>query len=171
MELLRNPTRSVRIGSVHIGAGHPIAVQSMTATPTQDVDATVALVNRLAEAGADVVRIAVDSKKENWTAWANHMWPSVYLIDIGTALALLFLAANLALRNRRESGLVHISWPEQLRLALNVAAMLPLAVILAGAASRGTWEPKLIALTFGLALGAQITDRWLFYEKLNERVL
>ena len=25
--------------------------------------------------------VAVDNKKENWTAWANHMWPSVYLID------------------------------------------------------------------------------------------
>lgn len=60
----RNPTRSVRIGSITIGAGHPIAVQSMTATPTQDIDATVALVNQLAAAGADVVRIAVDSRKD-----------------------------------------------------------------------------------------------------------
>ena len=64
MELRRNPTRSVRIGTVTIGAGHPIAVQSMTATPTQDIDATVALVNQLAAAGADVVRIAVDSRKD-----------------------------------------------------------------------------------------------------------
>ncbi|NOX56872.1 MAG: (E)-4-hydroxy-3-methylbut-2-enyl-diphosphate synthase [Planctomycetes bacterium] len=60
----RNPTRAVRIGTVTIGAGHPIAVQSMTATRTQDIDATVELVNRLAEAGADVVRIAVDSMKD-----------------------------------------------------------------------------------------------------------
>ena len=59
----RNPTRSVKIGSVKIGDGHPIAVQSMTATHTQDVDATVEQVNAIAEAGADVVRIAVDSKK------------------------------------------------------------------------------------------------------------
>jgi (E)-4-hydroxy-3-methylbut-2-enyl-diphosphate synthase len=54
----------VRIGSATIGGGHPIAVQSMTATPTQDIDATVALVNLLHQAGADVVRIAVDSKKD-----------------------------------------------------------------------------------------------------------
>lgn len=60
----RNPTRSVRIGSIHIGAGNPIAVQSMTATKTTDVDATVALVNDLHRAGADVVRIAVDSEKD-----------------------------------------------------------------------------------------------------------
>ncbi|MEX2172892.1 MAG: (E)-4-hydroxy-3-methylbut-2-enyl-diphosphate synthase [Pirellulaceae bacterium] len=60
----RNPTRSVRIGSIAIGNGAPIAVQSMTATHTQDIDATVGLVNLLAGAGADVVRIAVDSKKD-----------------------------------------------------------------------------------------------------------
>jgi (E)-4-hydroxy-3-methylbut-2-enyl-diphosphate synthase len=64
MEITRNPTRAVRIGSVTIGAGNPIAVQSMTATPTRDIDATVAQVNALAAAGADVVRIAVDSTVE-----------------------------------------------------------------------------------------------------------
>ncbi|HZL89890.1 MAG TPA: flavodoxin-dependent (E)-4-hydroxy-3-methylbut-2-enyl-diphosphate synthase, partial [Pirellulaceae bacterium] len=64
IEIHRNPTRSVRIGSVVIGAGHPIAVQSMTATHTQDIDATVEQVNALHAAGADVVRIAVDSKKD-----------------------------------------------------------------------------------------------------------
>lgn len=60
----RNPTRPVKIGSTTIGNGHPIAVQSMTATHTQDIDATVAQVNQLTEAGADVVRIAVDSKAD-----------------------------------------------------------------------------------------------------------
>lgn len=64
MSIQRNPTRSVKIGSITIGAGHPIAVQSMTATKTQDIEATVGLVNLLGEAGADVVRIAVDSKKD-----------------------------------------------------------------------------------------------------------
>ncbi len=64
MELPRNPTRSVRIGSVTIGAGHPIAVQSMTATPTRDVAATLAQVRDLAAAGADVIRIAVDSPRD-----------------------------------------------------------------------------------------------------------
>jgi (E)-4-hydroxy-3-methylbut-2-enyl-diphosphate synthase len=68
VEIRRNPTRPVRIGSVTIGAGQAIAVQSMTATSTQDVDATVALVNLMADGGpgvgADVVRIAVDSKAD-----------------------------------------------------------------------------------------------------------
>jgi (E)-4-hydroxy-3-methylbut-2-enyl-diphosphate synthase len=60
----RNPTRPVRIGKATIGAGHPIAVQSMTATPTQDIAATVGQVRDLEAAGADVVRIAVDSRKD-----------------------------------------------------------------------------------------------------------
>jgi (E)-4-hydroxy-3-methylbut-2-enyl-diphosphate synthase len=60
----RNKTRAVSIGSITIGDGNPIAVQSMTATKTQDVDATVALVQLMQDAGADVVRIAVDSKKD-----------------------------------------------------------------------------------------------------------
>jgi len=64
MSLPRNPTRPVKIGSVTIGGGQPIAVQSMTATKTQDVPATVAQINALLTAGADVVRIAVDSTKD-----------------------------------------------------------------------------------------------------------
>ena len=64
MKIERNPTRPVRIGTVTIGDGNPIAVQSMTATSTQDIDATVGQVNALHEAGADVVRVAVDSTKD-----------------------------------------------------------------------------------------------------------
>ncbi|MEC9003615.1 MAG: flavodoxin-dependent (E)-4-hydroxy-3-methylbut-2-enyl-diphosphate synthase, partial [Planctomycetota bacterium] len=60
----RNQTRAVAIGSTIIGDNHPIAVQSMTATATTDVSATVEQVNQLDAAGADVVRIAVDSKRD-----------------------------------------------------------------------------------------------------------
>ncbi len=64
MNIQRNPTRPVRIGTITIGDSHPIAVQSMTATKTRDIDATVALVHLLEGAGADIVRIAVDSSKD-----------------------------------------------------------------------------------------------------------
>jgi (E)-4-hydroxy-3-methylbut-2-enyl-diphosphate synthase len=60
----RNPTRPVRIGKIHIGDGHPIAVQSMAATRTQDIAATQEQVRLLEQAGADIIRIAVDSKKD-----------------------------------------------------------------------------------------------------------
>jgi len=64
VEITRNPTRAVRIGTITIGAGHPIAAQSMTATHTTDVEATIAQAEDLRRAGAGVVRIAVDSKKD-----------------------------------------------------------------------------------------------------------
>lgn len=60
----RPPTRPVRVGSITIGAGNPIAVQSMCATKTSDVEATVAQAGALAAAGAAIVRIAVDSRRE-----------------------------------------------------------------------------------------------------------
>jgi len=55
----RRMTRQVRVGDVLIGGSAPIAVQSMTNTPTTDIDATVAQTQRLTEAGADIVRISV----------------------------------------------------------------------------------------------------------------
>ena len=64
MQLPRNPTRAVRVGSVTLGGGHPIVVQSMCATKTTDVEATAARANALFEAGAGVVRIAVDSRRD-----------------------------------------------------------------------------------------------------------
>ncbi len=60
----RNPTRAVRVGSVTIGGGHPIVVQSMCATKTTDIEATVAQIDQLAAAGAGLVRIAVDNKHD-----------------------------------------------------------------------------------------------------------
>jgi (E)-4-hydroxy-3-methylbut-2-enyl-diphosphate synthase len=60
----RNQTRTVQIGTISVGGGHPIAVQSMCATHTTNIPATVEQVNDLYAAGADVVRIAVDSKKD-----------------------------------------------------------------------------------------------------------
>ncbi len=57
-------TREIRIGNIQIGGRHPIAVQSMTATRTQDVAATIRQVELLEAAGADVIRIAVDNPKD-----------------------------------------------------------------------------------------------------------
>jgi (E)-4-hydroxy-3-methylbut-2-enyl-diphosphate synthase len=56
---VRRLTRQVRVGGVPIGGGAPIAVQSMTCTQTPDVAATLGQIRALAEAGADIVRLAV----------------------------------------------------------------------------------------------------------------
>ncbi len=52
-------TREVQIGSVTIGGGHPVAIQSMTNTKTEDVAATVAQIQALTAAGCDIIRCAV----------------------------------------------------------------------------------------------------------------
>ena len=57
-------TREVRIGNVTVGGSNPIAVQSMAATRTQDIAATIRQVELLEIAGADVIRIAVDNPKD-----------------------------------------------------------------------------------------------------------
>lgn len=64
MSIPRRPTRAVKIGRIQVGAGAPIAVQSMCATKTRDIDATVAQIEQLKGGGADVIRIAVDNDKE-----------------------------------------------------------------------------------------------------------
>jgi (E)-4-hydroxy-3-methylbut-2-enyl-diphosphate synthase len=64
MERIKRTSRKIRIGGVEIGGGAPIVVQSMCATRTLDIDATVAQTHQLARAGAGVVRIAVDNDKE-----------------------------------------------------------------------------------------------------------
>ena len=55
----RKDTKSVDVGGVIVGAGNPIAVQSMTNTNTCDVLATVKQINDLQAAGADIVRVSV----------------------------------------------------------------------------------------------------------------
>eukprot|EP00752_Nemacystus_decipiens_P003746 g3451.t1 len=61
----RRPTRTVWAGKVPIGSEHRIARQTMTTTNTNDVDATVAQVIKCAEAGADLVRITVQGRRES----------------------------------------------------------------------------------------------------------
>jgi len=56
--------REIRIGNVKIGGSNPIAVQSMTATRTQDVAATIRQVELLEAVGADIIRIAIDNPKD-----------------------------------------------------------------------------------------------------------
>ena len=52
-------TRQVLAGGVAIGGGAPVSVQTMTNTDTRDVSATLAQIRRMAEAGADIVRVSV----------------------------------------------------------------------------------------------------------------
>ena len=57
--MFRDCTRKVQIGDRMIGGGNPILIQSMTNTKTEDVQATVSQINKLAAAGCDIIRCAV----------------------------------------------------------------------------------------------------------------
>ena len=59
----RKMTRRVIVGDVPVGGGEPIPVQSMTTTKTHDLDATMREVERLEEAGCQIIRITVPDKK------------------------------------------------------------------------------------------------------------
>jgi (E)-4-hydroxy-3-methylbut-2-enyl-diphosphate synthase len=58
----RKESRAVKIGSLIIGKGEPVRVQSMTTTKTSDVEATLLQINELADVGCEIVRVAVPDK-------------------------------------------------------------------------------------------------------------
>ena len=61
---IRRPSCEVKIGTTVIGGSTPIAVQSMTNTATADVEASVAQIKRIADAGAPIVRLTAQGKRE-----------------------------------------------------------------------------------------------------------
>ena len=60
----RRKTREIDLGGVRIGGNNPIVVQSMTSTKTRDVEKTLEQINRLHEAGCEVVRVAVPTEED-----------------------------------------------------------------------------------------------------------
>ena len=62
--IVRRKSRQIMVGDVPVGGDAPISVQSMTNTSTSDVAATVAQINSIQQAGADIVRVSVPSLEE-----------------------------------------------------------------------------------------------------------
>jgi (E)-4-hydroxy-3-methylbut-2-enyl-diphosphate synthase len=58
----RRASTAVRIGTVTVGGGHPVVVQSMTNTDTADVESTALQVRALAIAGSEIVRVTVNTE-------------------------------------------------------------------------------------------------------------
>ena len=128
MQIKRNPTRSVTIGSIRIGDRQPIAVQSMTATHTQNVTATVEQVHSLHAAGADVVRIAVDNQKDaEALAEIRHQTEANLSVDLQENYRLAELVAPHVDKVRYNPGhLYHHErekpWQDKVRYLADVAA-------------------------------------------------
>lgn len=66
---IRRKTRSIAVGQSRIGARAPIAIQSMTNTPTADALRTLDQVRSLERAGCDIVRISVPTEEAAYTVW------------------------------------------------------------------------------------------------------
>ena len=127
-ELPPRKTRAVRIGTIEIGAGQPIAVQSMTATKTTDIDATTRQINDLVESGADVVRVAVDSRKDaEALAEISRQTKANLSVDLQENYRLAELVAPFVAKLRYNPGhLYHHErskpWQEKVRYIAGVAA-------------------------------------------------
>lgn len=63
MPIKRRHTRVIHIGGVAIGGDNPVSIQSMTSTPTKDVNATLAQIGRLEEAGCEIVRLGIPDEE------------------------------------------------------------------------------------------------------------
>ena len=61
--IVRNKTKPIFVGDVGVGGDHPISIQSMTNTNTADVQATIAQIEDLQAAGADIVRVSVPDEE------------------------------------------------------------------------------------------------------------
>ena len=61
----RRQSKSIQVGSVKIGGGAPISVQTMTNTITSDVCSTLAQIDRVAKVGADIVRVSVPDEESS----------------------------------------------------------------------------------------------------------
>ncbi|AEI12587.1 MULTISPECIES: flavodoxin-dependent (E)-4-hydroxy-3-methylbut-2-enyl-diphosphate synthase [Cellulomonas] len=60
----RRPSRKIRVGKVEVGGDAPVSVQSMTTTPTTDINATLQQIAALTASGCDIVRVAVPSQDD-----------------------------------------------------------------------------------------------------------
>lgn len=120
-------TRTVKIGSIVIGGDHPVALQSMAASPTSDIDATVETVNRLAAAGAEIVRIAVDHDKDAAALAEIRKRTSANLsVDLQENYRLAEKAAPSVDKIRYNPGHLHhgetdVSWRDKVRYLAKVA--------------------------------------------------
>ena len=115
-------TRQISVGGVKIGGGAPVAVQSMTLTPTRDVEATTAQIAALASAGCEVVRCAVP-KTEDAEALRKIVrlspLPVVADIHFNASLALKAIDAGVA-AVRINPG--NIGGPDKVRQVVTAAA-------------------------------------------------
>lgn len=126
MERPRRISRPVQVGPVQIGGGAPISVQSMTVSKTHDVATTLAEVEGLAQAGADIVRVAVP-RPEDAEALADIVQgasvPIVADIHFNYQYALKAIAAGVAKVRINPGNIGKEAWEREVLLAAKEAGI------------------------------------------------
>jgi len=123
----RNPSRPVSIGNLSIGGGADIVVQSMCATPTRNIDATVSQAEQLHTAGAGIVRIAVDTPRDAVALREIRQQTSACLsVDLQENYRIASKVAPWVDKIRYNPGHLHHherakSWQQKVRFLVDVA--------------------------------------------------
>ncbi len=164
----RRPSREVRIGDLPLGADNPIRVQSMTSTPTADVQASLAQCIRLFEAGAEYVRLSIPDKeslaalKKIRDKLHGAGFHQALIADIHFRPELALMAAPIVEKVRINPGNYYRAWdkgktswtPDEVRLELdglrNTLAPLIATCKVHGTAIRigtntGSLSPRIVA--------------------------
>ena len=120
--IARRPTRAVHVGSVTVGGGAPISVQSMTTTKTADVEGTLAQVYALRGSGADIVRITCnDAEAAGGLAAIVPRSPVPIIADIHFQYRLALAALEAGVHGLRLNP-GNIRDPEHIRTVARAAA-------------------------------------------------
>lgn len=165
MSYSRRESRKIKVGSVEIGGGAPIAIQSMTTTKTDDIQATLIQAHALATQGADIVRVAVphpgDAKALPEIVKEAGV-PIVADIHFSYRLALMALEAGVA-GLRLNPG--NIRDPKQIRTVVREAAdrQVPIRV----GVNAGSLDKRLLA-KYGGATPQALVDSALDEVKILE---
>ncbi|MDR3038591.1 MAG: flavodoxin-dependent (E)-4-hydroxy-3-methylbut-2-enyl-diphosphate synthase [Candidatus Adiutrix sp.] len=154
-------TRSLRLGSVRIGGGAPVAVQTMTDTDPRDAAATLAQIRRVALAGAEIVRLAVpDERAADTLKEIVPDSPVPLVADIHFDWRLAIKAAEAGAAGLRINP-GNIGGPEKVRAVAEAAGRLG-AVIRVGV-NGGSLEKRVLARH-----GGRVTAEGLVESALNQ---
>ncbi|MGI6013608.1 MAG: flavodoxin-dependent (E)-4-hydroxy-3-methylbut-2-enyl-diphosphate synthase [Oscillospiraceae bacterium] len=140
--MLRMETKQIHVGTMAIGGGAPVTVQSMTNTKTEEIEATLEQIARLQEAGCDVVRLAVPHKKAGCALAAIRAETTVPLVaDIHFDYQLALMAAEAGFdKIRINPG--NIGAPERVKAVADACKMhqIPIRIGVNG----GSLEPAIL---------------------------
>lgn len=127
MTPVKRRSRKIPIGTLFIGGDAPILIQSMCSTKTTDVDATVRLIEELIEAGAGMVRVAVDSENDvRALAEIRRQTNALLSIDLQENFRLAEKVAPFVQKIRYNPGHLHhaepnLSWQNKVCYLANIA--------------------------------------------------